>query len=149
MQTLVSYIHMPKNKSHSPQDFRWDDYSWGVGDDTYLQRWWLAERKDTGDPHPDFPPRAKRREPLKLHLAQLPRLALGPQKSSEAMSEKKGLRWYQGFRILRWERRIFQPRKQASDLPQNFSSPQTLRKDSSASTSSQSLGVNARSCQDS
>ena len=150
MQTLVSYIHMPKNKSHSPQDFRWDnDQSWRDGDDKYLHRWRFVERKDTGDPHPDFPPRAKRREPLKLQLAQLPRLALGPQKSSEAMSEKKGLRWYQGFRILCWERRIFQQRKQASDLPQNVSSPQTLRKDSSASTSSQSLGVSARSCQDS
>ena len=90
MQTLVSYIHMPKNGSHSPQDFRWDnDQSWRDGDDKYLHR--FAERKDTGDPHPDFPPRAKRREPLKLQLAQLPRLALGPQKSSEAMSEKKGL----------------------------------------------------------
>ena len=62
---------------------------------------------------------------------------------------EKGLRWYQGFRILRWERRIFQLRKQASDLPQNVSSPQMLRKDSSASTSSQSLGVSACSCQDS
>ena len=90
MQTLVSYIHMPKNKSHSPQDFRWDnDQSWRDGDDKYLHRWRFAERKDTGDPHPDFPPRAKRREPLKLQLAQLPRLALGPQKSSEAMSEKR------------------------------------------------------------
>ena len=97
-----------------------------------------SSRRKDGHQTPHRISRHMRRDvgPLKLQPVQLPNLALGAAEIRRGDIRETRVVG-QGGRILRWERRTCQRRKQASDLPQNVSSPQTLRKDSSASTSSQ------------